>query len=103
MYDPFIPVLVIGGVALVASVLLFFVPDPVDQVLPQTIEDGENFARNQSLCFCPMFSTRNLVTSEASKEEREVATTSDASAKSVVGDNFLSTAQREKPQQECHL
>lgn len=71
-YDPFIPVLVMGGAALVAAVLLFFVPDSVDQVLPQTIEDGENFARDQSLCFCPIFPGRKAQTFEVSKDEPDI-------------------------------
>ncbi|XP_040061659.1 solute carrier family 22 member 7 [Ixodes scapularis] len=57
-YDRYLPVLVLGALSLLASVLLFFVPDTVHEPLPQTIEDGENFAKNQGLCFCPILVER---------------------------------------------
>lgn len=56
--DTYIPILVMGVVSLVASVLLFFLPETVNHGLPQTLEDGENFGRDQGLCFCPMLTMR---------------------------------------------
>lgn len=56
--DTYIPILVMGVVSLVASVLLFFLPETVNHGLPQTLEDGENFGRGQGLCFCPMLTMR---------------------------------------------
>ncbi|CAN7997933.1 unnamed protein product [Ixodes pacificus] len=57
-YDKFLPALVNGALSLVAAVLLFLLPDSINQPLPQTLEDGENLAPNQSLCFCPLFSEK---------------------------------------------
>ncbi|KAK8760659.1 hypothetical protein V5799_028076 [Amblyomma americanum] len=54
--DEYLPMLVMGCFALVASVLLFMLPETVGTAMPQTIEDGERFGRDQGLCFCPLFS-----------------------------------------------
>ncbi|XP_029851508.2 organic cation transporter 1-like [Ixodes scapularis] len=54
-YDKFLPVLVIGPLSFVAAVCVFLLPDSIRQPLPQTIEDGENFALHQGICFCPAF------------------------------------------------
>lgn len=56
-YDTYLPTLVIGVLSVISAVMLFFVPDTINQPLPQTIEDGENFALGQALCFCPFFSS----------------------------------------------
>ncbi|CAN7942505.1 unnamed protein product, partial [Ixodes pacificus] len=52
-HDKYLPILVMGAVSLMASLLLFFLPDTVNHPMPQTMEDGENLARDQSLWFCP--------------------------------------------------
>lgn len=57
-YDRYLPLLVMGVLSLLAALLLFFVPDTVHEPLPQTIEDGEEFAKGQGLCFCPVLVTR---------------------------------------------
>ncbi|CAN7997294.1 unnamed protein product [Ixodes hexagonus] len=57
-YDTFLPMLVMGTLAVISSMLLFFLPDTINQALPQTIEDGETFALGQSICFCPLFPSR---------------------------------------------
>lgn len=57
-YDRYLPLLVMGVLSLLAALLLFFVPDTVHEPLPQTIEDGEEFAKDQGLCFCPVLVTR---------------------------------------------
>ncbi|KAH7962757.1 hypothetical protein HPB52_017818 [Rhipicephalus sanguineus] len=53
--DEYVPFLVTGSLALVASVLLFLLPESAGTALPQTIEDGENFGKGQGICFCPLF------------------------------------------------
>ncbi|CAN8021768.1 unnamed protein product [Ixodes persulcatus] len=63
--DKYIPMLVMGVVALAASVILFFLPDTVNEALPQTLEDGNNVGRGQGLCFCPVFASK-----PASRKER---------------------------------
>ncbi|KAL3219871.1 hypothetical protein MRX96_005632 [Rhipicephalus microplus] len=57
-YDRYLPLLVMGVLSLLAALLLFFVPDTVHEPLPQTIEDGEQFAKDQGLCFCPVLVKR---------------------------------------------
>ncbi|KAL1436980.1 hypothetical protein MTO96_049000 [Rhipicephalus appendiculatus] len=56
--DEYLPMLVMGCLALLGSVLVFFLPETVGTAMPQTIEDGERFGRDQGLWFCPMF-TKN--------------------------------------------
>ncbi|KAK8776527.1 hypothetical protein V5799_030131 [Amblyomma americanum] len=53
--DTYLPMLVTGCLSLVASVLVFLLPETVGTALPQTIEDGECYGRGQGLCFCPLF------------------------------------------------
>uniref|UniRef100_A0A1E1XEI2 Putative organic cation/carnitine transporter n=1 Tax=Amblyomma aureolatum TaxID=187763 RepID=A0A1E1XEI2_9ACAR len=57
-YDKYLPMLVMGILSLIAAVLLFMLPETLNQALPQSIEDGENFARGQSFCFCPLVASR---------------------------------------------
>lgn len=53
--DEYLPMLVMGCLALLGSVLVFFLPETVGTAMPQTIEDGERFGRDQGLWFCPFF------------------------------------------------
>ncbi|XP_072142361.1 organic cation transporter 1-like isoform X3 [Dermacentor andersoni] len=53
--DEYLPMLVMGCLALLGSVLVFFLPETVGTAMPQTIEDGERFGRDQGLWFCPLF------------------------------------------------
>lgn len=57
-YDTYAPFLVMGALSMIATVMLFLLPDTIHQALPQSIEEGENFALDQTMCYCPMFSTR---------------------------------------------
>ncbi|KAK8776525.1 organic anion transporter 3-like [Amblyomma americanum] len=57
-YDKYLPMLVMGILSLIAAALLFMLPETLNQALPQTIEDGENFARGQSFFFCPLVASR---------------------------------------------
>lgn len=57
-YDKYLPMMVMGVLSLIAGVLLFCLPETLNQALPQSIEDSENFARGQSFCFCPLVSAR---------------------------------------------
>lgn len=52
--DTYTPVLVMGALSLAATVVVFFLPETLEQALPQSIEDGENFGKDQTLCFCPV-------------------------------------------------
>ncbi|XP_075537623.1 organic anion transporter 3-like [Dermacentor variabilis] len=57
-YDKYLPMMVMGVLSLIAGVLLFCLPETLNQALPQSIEDSENFALGQSFCFCPLVSAR---------------------------------------------
>lgn len=59
-YDTYAPFLVMGGLSMIATVMLFLLPDTMNQALPQSIEEGETFALDQALCFCPLFSSGQL-------------------------------------------
>uniref|UniRef100_A0A131XV00 Putative organic cation/carnitine transporter n=1 Tax=Ixodes ricinus TaxID=34613 RepID=A0A131XV00_IXORI len=59
-YDTYAPFLVMGGLSMIATVMLFLLPDTMNQALPQSIEEGENFALDQTLCFCPLFPSGQL-------------------------------------------
>ncbi|KAH7962546.1 hypothetical protein HPB52_016822 [Rhipicephalus sanguineus] len=52
--DMYTPVLVMAALSLAATVVVFFLPETLEQALPQSIEDGENFGKDQTLCFCPV-------------------------------------------------
>ncbi|XP_075747285.1 solute carrier family 22 member 7-like isoform X1 [Rhipicephalus microplus] len=52
--DMYTPVLVMAALSLAATVVVFFLPETLEQALPQSIEDGENFGKDQTLCFCPI-------------------------------------------------
>lgn len=57
--DEYSPFLVTGSLALVASVLLFLLPETAGTILPHTIEDGESFGKGQGLCFFPLFASES--------------------------------------------
>ncbi|KAL3219879.1 hypothetical protein MRX96_005639 [Rhipicephalus microplus] len=55
--DEYVPFLETGSLAPASGVLFFFflLPESAGTTLPQTIEDGENFGKEQGICFCPLF------------------------------------------------
>ncbi|XP_065303089.2 solute carrier family 22 member 7-like isoform X1 [Dermacentor albipictus] len=57
--DEYSPFLVTGSLALVATVLLFLLPETAGTVVPQTIEDGEGFGKGQGICYCPLFASES--------------------------------------------
>ncbi|XP_064455832.1 organic cation transporter protein-like [Ornithodoros turicata] len=57
-YDRLLPTLVLGILSLVGTVMVFFLPETVGLPLPQTVEDGEEFGKDQGLCFCPVFASK---------------------------------------------
>lgn len=42
-----LPLLVLGVLGILGGVLALFLPETMDQELPQTIADGENFGKDQ--------------------------------------------------------
>ncbi|KAH9370781.1 hypothetical protein HPB48_014723 [Haemaphysalis longicornis] len=75
--DTYTPMLVMGALSVLATVAAFFLPETLEQALPQTIEDGENFGKNQGLCFCPMSAARRA-RSEREQEKRKALSTQKA-------------------------
>ncbi|XP_013790153.2 solute carrier family 22 member 5-like [Limulus polyphemus] len=51
-YKRYIPYLIVGGVCLVASFASSFLPETLQSKLPQTIEDGEEFGKQQKYFSC---------------------------------------------------
>ncbi|KAL1436982.1 hypothetical protein MTO96_049002 [Rhipicephalus appendiculatus] len=58
-WDRNIPVTVIGAISLVASALVFFLPDTVHLALPQTLDDGERLGDDRGILFCPLSLSRS--------------------------------------------
>lgn len=75
--DTYTPMLVMGALSVAATVASFFLPETLEQALPQTIEDGENFGKDQGLCFCPMSAARRA-RRERKQEKRITSTTEKA-------------------------
>lgn len=75
--DTYTPMLVMGALSVAATVASFFLPETLEQALPQTIEDGENFGKDQGLCFCPMSAARQA-RRERKQEKRITSTTEKA-------------------------
>ncbi|CAL1289262.1 unnamed protein product [Larinioides sclopetarius] len=46
-FGKYIPFLIIGLVAVLASFCGTFLPETLDEILPQTVQDGETFGKNQ--------------------------------------------------------
>ncbi|XP_014665354.1 PREDICTED: organic cation transporter protein-like isoform X2 [Priapulus caudatus] len=47
-----LPAFIMGTVTLVASVLAMALPETLNQKLPETVEEAEEFGKNQPFCFC---------------------------------------------------
>lgn len=48
-YNNNLPFIVLGIVGIVAGILSVFLPETLDQELPQTLDDGENFGLGQKM------------------------------------------------------
>lgn len=49
-FDPKVPAVIFGIVALASGFWVMFLPETMDQPMPQSLEDGENFGVGDS-CF----------------------------------------------------
>ncbi|XP_067674796.1 organic cation transporter protein-like [Haliotis asinina] len=54
-----LPLMVFGGAAVLAGVLTFFLPETLNQDLPETIEDAKNLGRSGSRSASNVYSMRN--------------------------------------------
>lgn len=57
-WNKYLPLLIIGILAIVTAGFLLFLPETVGLPLPQTIADGENLAKGRGFCFCPCVSQK---------------------------------------------
>lgn len=69
-FDPTIPAVIFGVIALLSGVWVMFLPETMDQPMPQSIMDGENFGKGDT-CFGACFGKKkpkrpNLVPQEES-------------------------------------
>lgn len=51
--SPILPLLLLGIFGIIGGVLALFLPETLNQELPQTLQDGEDFGKNQGLWDMP--------------------------------------------------
>lgn len=51
--SPELPLLLLGILGIIGGALALFLPETLDQELPQTLQDGEDFGKNQGLWDMP--------------------------------------------------
>ena len=56
-FNPKVPAILFGFVALVSGFLSLYLPETVNQAMPESIEDGENFGKHDT-CFTTCMGTR---------------------------------------------
>lgn len=56
-FNPKVPATVFGFIALIAGFLALYLPETVNQPMPETLEDGENFGKGDT-CFSSCFNRR---------------------------------------------
>lgn len=54
------PMLIIGTVSLIIAVLVLFLPETLGRHLPQTLEQGENFGKEQKFWSLPCFGSETI-------------------------------------------
>nr|XP_045624751.1 organic cation transporter protein-like [Procambarus clarkii] len=52
-YGYYLPYVILGIVSVAGGLVCIVLPETLDQILPDTLEDGETFLTNQSLCYNP--------------------------------------------------
>ncbi|XP_046391762.1 solute carrier family 22 member 13-like [Ischnura elegans] len=62
--DKILPLLVLGILSFAGGVLSLFLPETLDQELPTTLQDGENFGKDQKFWEFPCCGKRNAVKEE---------------------------------------
>ncbi|KAM3958955.1 LOW QUALITY PROTEIN: organic cation transporter protein [Aphomia sociella] len=70
-FNPKIPAVIFGIVALVSGFLCFFLPETMNQPMPQTLADGENFGKGDT-CFASCMGKKRRTYSEDKNAEAMV-------------------------------
>ncbi|XP_053978620.1 organic cation transporter protein isoform X1 [Hylaeus volcanicus] len=55
-----LPLLVLGVIGIAGGLITLFLPETLDKDLPQTLQDGENFGRDQKMWDFPCISRKNV-------------------------------------------
>lgn len=67
-FDPTIPAVIFGVIALLSGVWVMFLPETMDQPMPQSIMDGENFGKGDT-CFGACFGKKPAARASAPLDE----------------------------------
>lgn len=57
-----LPALVLGGLSLIGSVLVLFLPETLNRTIPSTLEDGERFGKGERFFDFSCFETKSRIT-----------------------------------------
>lgn len=57
-FNASLPLIILGALGIAGGLISLFLPETLDHELPQTLEDGENFGRNQKFWDMPCFPKR---------------------------------------------
>lgn len=57
-----LPALVLGGLSLIGSVLVLFLPETLNRIIPSTLEDGERFGKGERFFHFSCFEDKSRIT-----------------------------------------
>lgn len=80
-FDPKIPAVTFGLIALISGFLCFFLPETMNQPMPQTLADGENFGVGDTIFSSCMGNKKNKSRSKCEKEAESMVPLEDMSKK----------------------
>ncbi|XP_047025397.1 organic cation transporter protein isoform X1 [Helicoverpa zea] len=80
-FNPKIPAITFGAVAVISGFLCMFLPETMDQPMPQSLADGERFGKGDTCFTSCLGSKRNRIYSEGNKPVEAMVPLDDASKK----------------------
>lgn len=69
-FNPKVPATVFGCIALLSGFLSLYLPETVNQPMPETLEDGENFGKGDT-CFSACFNRRRVRDYEVARQKAD--------------------------------
>ena len=60
--NPRIPLIVLGISAIIGGIVSLLLPETLNRDLPQTIQDGEDFGKDQNFCYFPCVKLVSILT-----------------------------------------